>query len=113
MADQPDMTTIPGSFAALQQAFQPSRAAGADKTVQFNFTGDEPGTWWAHVHSGQFEYGQGEPQTPPNVTVNATSQDWLAVLRQELNPMTAVMSGRLKFQGDMMLMMQFQQWFAR
>lgn len=112
MADQPNFSSIPASFATLKQAFLPEKAAGVNKTAQFNFTGDEPGTWNVRVHDGTFDYGQGAAENP-NATIGATSQDWLALLRGELNPMTAVMSGRLKIQGDMGLMMQFQQWFAR
>lgn len=112
MADQPDFSSIPASFATLKQNFLPEKAAGVNKVAQFNFTGSEPGTWAVHVHDGTFEYNEG-PAENPNVTVTTSSQDWLALLRRELNPVTAVMSGRLKIQGDMGLMMQFQQWFRQ
>jgi putative sterol carrier protein len=108
----PDMNSIAGSFAGLQQAFQPQKAQGVNKTVQFDFTGREPGTWSATVQNGTFAYGQGPAQNP-NATVTIDSDDWLKILRGELNGVSAFMSGKLKVKGDMMLMTQFQNWFER
>lgn len=105
-------TTIPESFVALRQAFVPERAAGVDKTIQFNFTGAEPGTWMLHVHGGTVDYAQG-PATNPDATVTADSTSWLQVLAGTLSPVAAFMSGKVKIQGDMGLVMQFQQWFQR
>lgn len=110
MAEQP--TSIAQSFAGLQSAFLPDRAQGVDKTVQFNFTGREAGTWTARVHDGQFEYREGAAENP-NVTVAADSDDWLGILRGEINAVSAFMSGKVKAEGDLSLMMQFQNWFAR
>jgi len=112
VANQPDMTTIPGSFAALQQAFQPQKAQGVNKTIQFDFSGPEAGTWNATIANGQFSYGQGPAQNP-GATVTVNSDDWLKILRQELNAVSAFMGGKIKIQGDMGVMMQFQNWFAR
>jgi len=110
MADQP--TSIADSFPALQAAFQPDRAAGLDKTLQFDFSGREPGTWTMHIHDGAMDYAQGAAQSP-NATIAVDSDDWLNILGGALDPVSAFMGGKLKIQGDMGLMMQFQNWFAR
>jgi len=107
-----DQHSIAGSFEGLQAAFQPDRAQGVNKSVQFNFTGREAGTWTASVRDGQFEYHEGDAENP-NVTVTADSDDWLAILRGEMNGVSAFMSGKLKAQGDRNLMMQVQGWFAQ
>jgi putative sterol carrier protein len=112
MAEQPSLDNIPGSFAGLQAAFVPDRARGVDKTIQFNFTGREAGSWVLIVRDGTMAYRQGTAEKP-DITVTVDSDDWLKILRGELNPMTAVMSGRLKLAGDMGIMLQFQGWFAR
>lgn len=109
MADQ---NSIAGSFEGLQAAFQPDRAQGVNKSVQFNFTGREAGAWAASVHDGQFEYHEGTVENP-SVTVTVDSDDWLGILRGDINGVSAFMSGKLKAQGDLNLMMQFQNWFAQ
>jgi putative sterol carrier protein len=112
VAEQPSLDNIAASFVGLQSAFQPDRAMGVDKTIQFNFTGREAGSWTLTVQNGTMQYHQGTAQNP-NATVTVDSDDWLRILRGDLNAMSAVMSGKLKIAGDMGLMMQFQSWFAR
>lgn len=108
MADQP--ATIPESFQGLQTAFLPDRAATVNKTIQFDFTGAETGTWRLTIANGTISYAQ-EAAESPNATVIVDSEDWLKLLRGELNPMSAVISGKLKIKGDMTLLAQFQTWF--
>ena len=112
MANQPDMNTIPGSFEGLKMAFQPQKAQGVNKTIQFDFNGPEAGTWNASITNGQFSFAQGTAQSP-SATVTVNSDDWLKILRGELNAVSAFMGGKIKVQGDMGVMMQFQNWFQR
>ncbi|HEX8994779.1 MAG TPA: SCP2 sterol-binding domain-containing protein [Ktedonobacterales bacterium] len=108
MAEQPG--NIPESFAGLQAAFLPERAATVNKTIQFNFTGAEESVWHMVIANGVMSYGQGAPENP-NATATVDAEDWLRLLRGELNPMSAVISGKLKIKGDAMLLAQFQTWF--
>src|SRR5262249_30637411 len=57
VADQPD--NIPASFAQLQSAFQPEKAAGVNRTLQFDYTGREAGIWNLTVSNGTLQYGEG------------------------------------------------------
>ncbi len=108
MADQP--SNIPESFAGLEEAFLPDRAATVNKTIQFNFSGAEEGVWHLVIAHGAISYGQGAAENP-NATASVDSEDWLKLLRGELNPMSAVISGKLKIKGDPLLLAQFQTWF--
>lgn len=109
---EPSFATIPDAFATMRPAFQPGRAQGVNKTIQFEFSGREPGTWTVTVRDGAFAYREG-PAQGANATVRVSSDDWLAILRGELTALDAVMAGRLQIQGDMALMIQFQNWFER
>jgi putative sterol carrier protein len=108
------MENIAGSFAALEANFLPDKAANVDKTIQFDFSGREAGTWNMVVRNGTLEYGEG-PAASPNATIAVDSDDWLKVLRGELNAVTAFMGGKLKVTpaSAAMDLMQFQNWFAR
>lgn len=114
MADQPAMDTIPNSFVALQSVFQPDKAANVNRTFQFDFSGAEAGTWHIVVQNGTFAYHEGAAENP-NATISVDSTDWLKILRGELNPVTAFMSGKIKVSpaSAAMDMMQFQNWFPR
>lgn len=110
---QPSMDSIAGSFASLQSAFQPQKASNVDRVIQFNFTGREAGAWNLTVRNGTMEYAQGEAANP-NATIGVDSDDWLKILRGELNPVTAFMGGKIKVNpaSAAMDLMQFQNWFT-
>ncbi len=112
MAETPSLDSIPNSFAGLQSVFLPDKTQGVNKTIQFDFSGNEPGTWAMTVNNGTMSYHEG-PAENPNATVNVDSDDWLKILRGEVNAVSAFMSGKIKVNGDMTLMMQFQNWFQR
>jgi putative sterol carrier protein len=114
MAEQPAMDTIPNSFVALQSAFLPDKTASVNRTIQFDFTGAEAGSWHIFVQNGTFAYAQGALENP-NATVTVDSTDWLKILRNEINPVTAFMGGKIKVApaSAAMDLMQFQNWFAR
>lgn len=108
------MDNIPGSFAALQAAFLPQQAVGVTRSFQFDFSGREAGTWNVNVANGAFNYAQGAA-TNPDATIAVDSDDWLKMLRGELDGMSAFMQGKIKVtpMTAAMGLMQFQGWFAR
>ena len=111
---EPSLDSIAGSFAALEATFQPEKAGGVIRTFQFEFTGREPGIWTLAVNNGHLETHEG-PTDTPNAIISIASDDWLKLLRGELNGVSAFMSGKLKVNpsSSAMDLMQFQTWFAR
>ena len=59
----------------MPQAFQPDKAAGANATIQFNFTGAEPGNWQVKVADGKCDVSEGTADSP-TVTINSPSDVW-------------------------------------
>lgn len=96
----------------MSQAFQPDKAAGANATIQFNFTGAEPGNYTVRVADGKCEVSEGTADNP-TVTINSPSDVWLKITRRELDGATAFMSGQFTFTGDMGVLMQMQNWFQQ
>jgi putative sterol carrier protein len=111
MAD-PNFDSIADSFEALKANFLPNMAQGVNKTIQFDFTGREEGTWNMTVENGAFSYGQG-PASNPSATVKVDSDNWLSILSGAMDPVSAFMGGKIQIAGDMGVMMQFQNWFKR
>ncbi len=96
----------------MPAAFQADKAAGANATIQFNFTGAEPGNWEVKVADGKCEVSEGTAASP-TVTINSPSDVWLKIIRRELDGATAFMSGQFTFTGDMGVLMQMQNWFQQ
>lgn len=96
----------------MPTAFQPDKAAGANATIQFNFSGAEPGNYTVKVADGKCDVSQGNADSP-TVTINSPSDVWLKIIRRELDGATAFMSGQFTFTGDMGVLMQMQNWFAQ
>jgi len=93
------------------EAFEPQNAQGVNATIQYNFTGDEAGSWVVKVADGKCTVDEGEAESP-TVTINAPSEVWLKILRREVDGATAFMSGQFTFTGDMGVLMQMESWFG-
>ncbi len=77
----------------MPDAFQADKAAGVNATLQFKFTGDEPGNWLIKVADGKCTSEEGETDDA-TVTINSASDIWLKITRRELDGATAFMSGQ-------------------
>jgi putative sterol carrier protein len=96
----------------MPTAFLPDRAGGTTATIQFNFSGAEPGNWTVKVAGGKCEVTEGTDASP-TVTINSPSEVWLKISRRELDGATAFMSGQFTFTGDMGVLMQMGSWFGQ
>jgi len=105
-------TSIKEIMDGMPGAFQADKAAGVDATIQFNFTGDEPGNYTVKVADGKCEVSEGTDDSA-TVAINSPSDVWLKITRRELDGATAFMSGQFTFTGDMGVLMQMQTWFAQ
>ena len=88
----------------------PEKAAGLDATIQFKFTGAEPGDWYAVIKDGKVEVSQGT-HVSPKMTLTADSSDYVKIFTGELDGMQAFMAGKLKLAGDLNLAMKLTQMF--
>jgi putative sterol carrier protein len=102
--------TIADLMSKMPGAFIPEKAAGLDATIQFKFTGAEPGDWYATVKDGNVEVSQGVFATP-KMTLTADSADYVKIFTGEIDGMQAFMQGKLKLAGDLNLAMKLTQMF--
>jgi len=95
--------TMPGRF------YSPG-AAGMNKTLQWNITGDETGVWAFKISNGEGQLIPGGVEKP-DVTFTTSAKVWAAIAEGKLDSMKAFMTGRLKVTGDMMLAMKVPRFF--
>jgi putative sterol carrier protein len=97
--------TVADTFETMLTQFNPAKAAGIDKTLQWNISGDTGGKWAIHVHDQSCELIPGGVEHP-DIVFQTNETDWLALSEGKLNATMAFMSGKVKIMGDMGLAMK-------
>lgn len=83
-------------------------AANASATIQnVIHTPDGPKRYWMRIEAGQARMGPGDAEHP-DATIEQDYDTAVALARSELNPVTAFMTGKIRIDGSMMLLMQLQ-----
>ncbi len=97
--------TVAETFEAMLTIFNPSAAAGLNKTFQWNISGEQAGVWALKIADQQCELISGGVEKP-DLTLSVSDQDWLAIAEGKLDAMNAFMQGKVKATGDLMLAMR-------
>lgn len=104
------MPTLSEYMQKLPEFFVPEKANGVDTKLQFDFTGDDGGKYYVHIHDGVCEVREGEV-AGARTTVTATASDYFDIVDGRLDPMKAFMTGKVKVKGDALFLLKFQQMF--
>ncbi len=100
--------TIQDVIASYPARFHADKAKGLDNVVYMNLTGADARDVVIHVHDGALDVSEGgTPPADPSLTLKADASDWLAVENGQLNPMTAMMTGKVKMKGNPAFAMKF------
>ena len=91
----------------VEEKLDPEKLQGMTASYQFMLSGDEGGNFYLELESGRGAPEEGTLEDP-DLTVSVDIADFLGLLKGELNPMTAFMSGKIKVEGDMTLAMKLQ-----
>lgn len=82
----------------LPAAFNPDAAAGTNCVMQFNVATPTTVT----IKDGTCSVSEGSAGNA-DVTITMEDDDLIALMKGELNGMTAFMTGKLQIEGDLML----------
>jgi len=86
----------------LPERFDSGKAKGIDATIQVKITGANAGEWIVKIHNERLAVEKGTHPSP-TITVCMSDTDYLSMLNGQLNVEKAFFSGKIKFEGDMML----------
>ena len=104
--------TIPEALQGLVSHFNPDAARGLNVVIQMNISGEGGGTYQIKIANGQADL-LAQPIATPTLTLNVGAKDWLDISMGKLDGVKAFMSGKLKVDGDMSLLMKFPNLFKR
>ena len=107
----PELADLQEALKSMSQSTDIEKLKGMNATILFDIKGTQGGLWGVNVDDGKVSIEEGGVESP-DVTVEATSDDLIALIKGKLNPMAAFMQGRLKVKGDMSIAMQMQRLFS-
>lgn len=105
------MTTAGELFDRMASTFNVAKASNLNATVQFDLSGPEGGIWHVKVADGACEVNQGATASP-TATVKMEADNYVKMVKGELNAVTAFMMGQIKVEGDLNTVMKFQTLFG-
>ncbi|HTI13541.1 MAG TPA: SCP2 sterol-binding domain-containing protein [Dictyobacter sp.] len=103
--------TVSETLTRIQQSFKPSAAAGLNKIIQLHITGQDNGTYALKIADQQCELISGGVEKP-DVTLTVSDQDWVALTTGQLDAMNAFLTGKIKVEGDRLLVMRIPSLFS-
>jgi putative sterol carrier protein len=91
-------------FAHLAERADPASVAGVTKTCVFDING--AGTWTVTVENGTVAVSEGDGTGDCRVSTSAGVFE--RILRRELKPTSAYLTGRMKIRGELAAVMRMQ-----
>ena len=97
-------------FDSIDTRFQADAAKGVNAIFQFELSGAGGGIYAVHVEDSKVKVTEGGVESP-TVTLKMDAEDYVKMSNGKINGHWAVMSGKLKVSGNMMVAMKMQQLF--
>ena len=107
----PRYSTIDEALASYPERFRADKAEDVNAVVYMNMTGDNARNVLLTVKDQTLTVEDGTMEDA-TLTLIADAENWLAVENGELNPMMAMMQGKLKLKGNPAFAMKFMALFG-
>lgn len=95
-----ERSTVARDMATMEKRFIPSKAAGVNAVVQFDIGGPGGGMWYCIIRGGKCKAGMGKAPEKPTLAFKADIDVWIKVNRGDMSGTLAVLTGKLKVDGD-------------
>lgn len=100
--------TMTEALEGLVAQCRPNAAHGVNAVIQLDIVGEEPGSRHITIANGHIDLAHGAVANP-TVILKMSTQDWLDFAAGKLDGVKAFMTGRLKVQGNLSVLLQFAQ----
>ncbi|MBE3557941.1 MAG: SCP2 sterol-binding domain-containing protein [Ktedonobacteraceae bacterium] len=104
--------TVEETFQTMLTLFNPAAAAGVNKTLQWDISGEQAGKYALKIENQTCQLIKGGVEKP-DLNMAMSDQTWIAIAEGKLDPMQAFMTGKVKPAGDLTLAMRLQNIFPR
>ena len=94
--------TVAETFESIQARFNSTAAAGLNKTIQLNLSGEQGGKWAIKIANQKCDLIPGGVDKP-DLTLTMSDQNWIALIERRLDPMNGFLTGKIQAAGDMTL----------
>jgi putative sterol carrier protein len=94
-----------GTTLTRLQRFDSEKAGDLKATIQLILIGHEGGKFVLHINEGQIKVGRGQAHSP-DLALTMASEDFLAIMRGEADPMKMIITGQIGVEGDRLLAMR-------
>jgi putative sterol carrier protein len=105
-------TNVKEVFESMSKNFNPNAAKNLDVVFQFQLTGDEGGDWHIIVKDGACQVKEGAHESP-TVTLTLSTENWIKMSNKQMTGMNAVMTGKLKVKGNVLMAQRIETLFPR
>ena len=102
--------TVQEYFDTLNDRFVQSASKGVEAIFQFEISGDAGGTWHVIVKDEQLEINAGEHESP-SARIVSSDANYLKICNGDMNGLRAVMTRKMKIQGNLVLARKMQHMF--
>ncbi len=108
-----DLTTLNcrETIAGMPTVFDAGAAGDLIADIQFDVSGEEPGSYYLQIEKGTCTFHEGESPSP-KLTIHSPSEVWLAVSRGEMDGQAAFMQQKYTVEGDFNLMLKLNDLFG-
>jgi putative sterol carrier protein/putative NADPH-quinone reductase len=104
-------TTMRDMIAGMPFAFNAQVAGDLLATIQFDVSGEEPGQYYLQIAEGRCVAFEGKHPSSMLI-IHTPSEVWMAISRGELDGTQAMMQGKYSIEGDLNLLMRFNELFS-
>ncbi len=104
------MRSLVQTLEGMCLTFDPPAASGLDATIQFEVSGDEPGTYHLRIEISECTFHPALAESP-TLVIRTPSEVWLRISQGELSGRDALMQGLYEVQGDPGLLMRMNSLF--
>ena len=104
------VSSVQEYFDTLNDRFVQSASKGVEAIFQFEISGDAGGTWHVIVKDEKLEINSGS-HDDPSARITSSDANYLKICNGDMNGLRAVMTRKMKIQGNLVLARKMQHMF--